>query len=131
MTMDRTQRQLRTPISYYGGKQSLLHVTLPMFPEHKVYTETFFGGGSEFFAKVPAKNETINDKLDIVINFYRVLRNNFPALKKMIDVTLHSRSMHRLAQSYLRKNSRAGVVQKAWAFWMCSNFSFSNKIGGV
>lgn len=127
--MDRTKKQLRTPISYYGGMQHILKYSLPLFPVHTVYTETFFGGGSEFWAKIPAPNETINDKLDMVINFYRQLRSNYRPLKKMIDETLLSRTMHRQAQAWLRVKSKATPVQRAWAFWMCSNFSFSNKIG--
>ena len=128
--MDRTKQQIRTPISYYGGKQALLSHTLPLFPSHIVYTETFFGGGSEFWAKVPAPNETINDKLDIVINFYQILKTRFRDLKKLIDTSLISRTMHRQAQYIITNKKFADPVHLAWAFWLCSNFSFSNKIGG-
>lgn len=31
----------RTPISYYGGKQTMLPHILPLIPPHKVYTEAF------------------------------------------------------------------------------------------
>jgi DNA adenine methylase len=62
--------QVKTPIVYYGGKTSIVNHLLDMVPVHEVYTETFFGGGTLFWAKDPVKNETINDRLDIVINFY-------------------------------------------------------------
>ena len=53
--------KMKTPISYYGGKQSLLKHILPLIPEHRIYVEPFFGGGAVFFAKEPAKVEVIND----------------------------------------------------------------------
>ena len=35
---------MKTPISYYGGKQTLLKHILPLIPEHALYTEAFCGG---------------------------------------------------------------------------------------
>lgn len=32
---------MRTPISYYGGKQTMLKHILPLIPSHKIYTEYF------------------------------------------------------------------------------------------
>jgi len=82
--------QLKTPITYWGGKQKMLDYILPLIPKHGIYTEAFFGGGAVFWAKEPAKVEFINDKNAEVINFYRVLKQDFIKLKKEIDVTLHS-----------------------------------------
>lgn len=125
--------QVKTPIVYYGGKTSILPHLLEMVPVHEVYTETFFGGGTLFFAKAPVKNETINDRLDIVINFYRVLKSDFKRLKKMIDATLIGRSIHNEALNTIRIHKLGVLVDRvnlAWAFWVCTNFAFSNKIGG-
>lgn len=128
-------KKLRTPISYYGGKQALLHHILPLIPPHEVYTETFFGGGAVFWAKPPAKNETINDKLDVVVNFYRVLKTQFKKLKPLIEQSLISRAMHKEAGDIIRahkKGIKQDRIQLAWAFWLCTNFSHSNKLtGGV
>ncbi len=121
---------IKTPISYYGGKQAIIHHILPLIPEHEVYTETYFGGGTVYFAKLPVKNETINDRLDICINFYRVLKTKYKALKKLIDLSLISRTMHVHALAMCQKKVPADDVQLAWAFWFCCNFSFSCKIGG-
>ncbi len=120
----------KTPITYYGGKQSLLNHILPLIPKHNVYTEVFFGGGSVFFAKEKVKNETINDKLDIVVNFYQALKTNFKELKQMIDATLVSRTMHKQAMHILNNKDEHSKVCLAWAFWMCTNFSYAGKIGG-
>lgn len=101
-----------------------------MIPPHDVYTETFFGGGAVFFAKDKVKNETINDKLDICITFYKVIKQHFKALKNLIDCTLVSRSQHLKALEIWRNPNNYSDIDKAWSFWLTCNFSFSNKPGG-
>lgn len=120
----------KTPIAYYGGKISLLSHILPIIPKHEVYTETFFGGGAVFFAKEPVKNETINDKLDICITFYKTLKSDFHNLKQLIDSTLVSRTQHLEALAIWNDPKSYSDLQQAWAFWLTCNFSFSNKPGG-
>lgn len=125
--------KVKTPIVYYGGKTAILNHLIEMVPVHEVYTETFFGGGTLFWSKDPVKNETINDRLDIVINFYRVLRTKFKKLKVLIDATLISRSIYNEAVKILRaamKGKPMDPLQLAWAFWVGTNFAYSNKIGG-
>lgn len=34
---------MKTPISYYGGKQSMLGEILPRMPQHRIYVEPYFG----------------------------------------------------------------------------------------
>ena len=101
--------QLKTPITYYGGKQKMLGTILPLIPEHKIYTEAFFGGGAVFWAKQPTRVEFINDHNAEVINFYRVLKNDFAALKREIDATLHSEGMQKEAKAIYR-NPCVGAV---------------------
>ena len=78
---------MKTPISYYGGKQTLLRHMLPLVPEHSTYTEAFAGGAALYFAKQPAEVEVINDINQNLVNFYRVLKDDFSSLKKEIDRT--------------------------------------------
>lgn len=121
--------QVKTPIVYYGGKTAILNHLLELVPPHEVYTEVFFGGGALFWAKQPAKNETINDLNDNVIIFYRVLKTQFRSLKRLIDQTVYSKTLHRLAWQMLG-NSCYSDVERAWAFWMRANFSFASKLDG-
>lgn len=128
-----TSTILKTPIVYYGGKTSMVGHLLDMVPEHDVYTEVFLGGATLFFAKRPARNETINDRLDMVVNFYRVLKRDFRKLKKMIDATLIGRSIYTEALNTINLHKRGITVDRinlAWAFWVCTNFAYSNKVGG-
>jgi len=124
---------VKTPIVYYGGKTSILPHLLEMVPPHENYVEEFVGGGTLFWSKPKAKMETINDRLDVVVNFYRTLKGNYTRLKKMIDATLISRSIYNEAGNILRAHKygvKVDRLQLAWAFWMQSNFSYMNKILG-
>ena len=85
---------MKTPISYYGGKQSMLKYILPLIPEHEIYTEAFCGGAAVLFAKVPVKSEVINDLNMDLTNFYWIAQTNYSELKFEINKTLHSRDIH-------------------------------------
>ena len=87
----------KTPISYYGGKQSMLRHILPLIPAHKIYVEPFFGGGAVYWAKEPVKCEVINDTNMNVVNFYEVLKHNYFDLRKRVEATLHSRETYKKA----------------------------------
>lgn len=118
---------LKPPLTYYGGKQSIISHILPLIPPHDVYTEAYFGGGTVFWAKTPAKNETINDRLDLVVTFYKVLKNNYKSLKKRIDSTLVSRYDKTKAEQIIRNRKKYSKIDLAWAAWFTFNFSFNNK----
>lgn len=42
---------LRTPLTYYGGKQQLCKEILHQIPQHQLYCEPFCGGAAVFFGK--------------------------------------------------------------------------------
>lgn len=135
---------MKTPITYYGGKQRMTKLLLGMIPEHRLYCEPFFGGGALFFAKEPSPVEVINDLDDRAVNFYRVMQQDFDSLFSEIHSTLHSRSQHTHAKYILTdKKEEAGEsysyayqpevpdnVREAWAFWVQTNMSFSGKMLG-
>jgi DNA adenine methylase len=87
----------KTPISYYGGKQSMLKNILPLIPKHIHYVEPFFGGGAVFWAKEPSSIEIINDYNDNVVNFYRVMKMRFEELQKIVQSTPFSREIYKNA----------------------------------
>lgn len=118
---------MKTPISYYGGKQNLVTEILPLIPEHIQYVEPFTGGGAVFFAKPKSKNEVINDIDSRVANFYRVAQNKFPQLQEAIMATLHSEENHARSMEIL-KGTNDSDVDYAWAFWVQTNMSFGHKI---
>ncbi|MDR3062046.1 MAG: DNA adenine methylase, partial [Dysgonamonadaceae bacterium] len=85
---------MRTPITYYGGKQRIASEIISMIPGHKIYCEPFFGGGAVFFRKPKSGIEVINDHDNSLINFYTCVQNRFPELQELIKQTLHSESMY-------------------------------------
>ncbi len=121
---------MKTPITYYGGKQGMLKNILPKLPVHKLYTEPFIGGGAVFFAKDKSPVEVINDTNKEVINFYKVVQNDFVSLEKEINITLHSRDLHRKASVIYNNPDMFTDIKRAWAFWTLATQSFASIVDG-
>lgn len=121
---------MRTPITYYGGKQRLANTIISMMPGHKLYCEPFFGGGAVFFRKPKAGIEVINDHNDMLINFYLAAQNSFPELQERIRNTLHSESMYYYAKDVWNGRCEASNIEKAWAVWLITNGSFAGSMHG-
>lgn len=124
------QRILKTPISYYGGKQKLVTTILPLIPTHKLYGEPFIGGAAVFFAKPASLVEVINDTNKELINFYWVLQNRFVELEKMVSVTLHSRTLHNDAHVVYNSPHLFDEIKRAWSVWVLSTQSFCSMLDG-
>ena len=122
---------MKTPISYYGGKQMLLKHILPLIPEHSLYTEAFCGGCAVLFAKKPVRCEVINDTNTELVNFYRVAQMKYPVLKELIDATLHSREIHAHARHINAHPTFFTPVERAWAVWVCTKLGFASMIDGT
>ena len=122
---------LKTPISYYGGKQSMVKNIIPLIPEHDIYVEPFFVGGAIYWAKEPSKCEVINDYNMNIVNFYEVLKHSYFDLRKKVEATLHSRSTYKKAMVIydMPELFAETPVIRAWAFWVVTNQGFSCKIG--
>lgn len=119
---------LKTPITYYGGKQTMLKHILPLVPEHVVYTEVFAGGAALFFAKERSKVEVINDLNGEIINFYETIVGDFDALKKMVEKTLHSRAQFEHAWYIYNTPGYFSKVERAWAILTLSKLGFAGKL---
>jgi DNA adenine methylase len=115
---------MKTPITYYGGKQQLAKAISRLIPPHKIYVEPFMGGGAVYFSKSPSEVEIINDISGEMVNFYKVMKNDFSALKKEIDGTLHSRKTHRRACIIFENPDMFDAVKRAWAVFALANMSF-------
>jgi DNA adenine methylase len=79
-------------LRYPGGKYRLAPWIVEQMPAHGVYVEPFFGGGSIFFAKAPARVEVLNDLDGRVVNLFRVLRERPEALARAVALTPYSRA---------------------------------------
>jgi DNA adenine methylase len=115
---------IKTPLSYYGGKQTLAKTILGLIPPHRLYCEPFLGGAAVFFAKEPSKVEIINDTNGELINFYEVLQRDFTALEKEVAITLHSRDRHRQARVIYENPDMFDRIKRAWAVRLLANGSY-------
>lgn len=85
------------PLRYHGGKWRLATWIIEQFPPHVCYVEPFCGGASVLFRKPPSVIEVINDLSLDIVTFFDVLRTNPEGLIRAIELTPHSREIHRLA----------------------------------
>jgi len=84
---------MRSPISWFGGKNFLAPKIISLFPPHKIYVEVFGGGAQVLFAKKPSPVEVYNDIDEGLVNFFRVLRDpdKFERFFKLASLTPYSR----------------------------------------
>lgn len=122
---------MKTPITYYGGKQKLASVIIELIPPHTLYAEPFSGGAAVFFSKRPSAVEVLNDLNGELINFYRVIKNQFDELIAEINDTLHSRRLHKHAWVIYSNPELFDPVKRAWAVWILSSQGFSGKLDNV
>jgi DNA adenine methylase len=103
---------------------------LSLLPEHNVYCEPFAGGAAVFWAKAPSKIEVLNDLNGELVNFYRIVKTQFPALQAEVQATLHSRKLHRWAKVVYRNPDMFSEVKRAWAVWVLSTQSMNSCFDG-
>ncbi len=121
---------MKTPITYYGGKQLLASKVIELIPEHKLYCEPFIGGGAVFFQKEPSPVEVINDTNHELINFYEVCKRDFTTLEKEVSISLHSRDLHRKARVIHENPDMFDSIKRAWAVWVLANQSYGAMLDG-
>ncbi len=124
------QKRLKPPLTYYGGKQTLAPLIISLIPEHTLYGEPFTGGGAIFFMKPPSKCEVLNDTNGELMNFYKVTKENFNPLQKMIQRTLHCRNSFRQAEVVYYNPDLFDEVRRAWAVWVLCSLTFASKMDG-
>jgi DNA adenine methylase len=108
----------------------MLPFILPRIPEHLSYIEPFVGGGAVFWAKEQSRVEVLNDTNRELINFYRVVQQDYVALEKEIRISLHSRDLHRKAWVIYTNPDMFNEIKRAWSVWLLASQSFSAKLDG-
>jgi DNA adenine methylase len=120
---------MKTPITYWGGKQTLAPLIISNIPAHTTYVEPFLGGGAVFWAKPPSAVEVVNDLNREVVNFYRQAKSNFPALSERIAASPHSRAIYEDALAIYGSPHLFTDLDRAWAFYIATNQGRSGRIG--
>lgn len=126
---------MKTPVSYYGGKQRLVSKIIPLIPKHTVYCEPFVGGGAVFHEKPFPKTtsndhyrEVINDLDRQLINLYQNAHN--PELIEKIQATPYSRVIHEQARQICKNPNSHSEIDRAWAYFVNINMSFGKIYNG-
>jgi DNA adenine methylase len=129
---------MKTPISYYGGKQRIASKIVQEINKipHSVYAEPFAGGLAVLYAKgVPeASNgdhyrEAINDTNEQLITFWRVAREQPEELNRWLQLTPYSQAEYRRALQIYRNPKEHGQLEVAWAAYIQCCHSFAKKVG--
>lgn len=89
---------MKPPFPYYGGKTRIAEQIVELMPSHVHYVEPFAGALSVLLAKPRSALETVNDKHEDLVNFFRVLREQTDELTKACALTPHSRVEHALSR---------------------------------
>jgi DNA adenine methylase len=113
-------------LRYPGGKARLAPWIVGLLPPHGVYLEPFFGAGSVFFAKPPAKVEIVNDLDGRVINLFRVLRSDPDELVRLVVATPYSRVEYKLSDE-----PTDDPIEAARRFLIRVNMAHAGKIGST
>ncbi len=116
---------VKKPFSYYGGKGPLAHKIVPLLPPHEIYVEPFCGSAAIFFAKKPAKIETLNDMDGAVMHFYRVIRDPelLEKLYQRLALTPYSRDEFCFCRDHILETS--DPVERAARFFIENEMAFA------
>ncbi|MCK7559409.1 DNA adenine methylase [Chitinophaga sedimenti] len=121
---------MKSLLTYYGGKQKMAPIIDTFIVPHVLYEEPFAGGAAYFWYKRPSEVEILNDINGELINFYRVVQNQYHELQAMLSVTLHSRQIHQHAWIMYLYPELFTPVQRAWAVWVLATQSFASRLDG-
>ena len=107
-----------------GNKRRIAQSILPLFPEHDLFIDLFFGAGGMFFSKPKARHNIVNDYDSEVYNLFRVIMDR---KEELIDVW-RMVPVHEDLLKYWRKNHETDPVRKAARFLFMSNLSFMGQM---
>ena len=115
-------------IPYIGGKSRLAKWIISHFPSNytkMTYVEVFGGAGWVLFKKEKSLVEVYNDKDEMLVNLFIVLRDHFQEFRRRAHRTLYSRRIFTLAVEQIRNNYFKDNIDKAVAFAVSVVQSFS------
>jgi len=126
----KNKKVLKSPVTYYWGKLRMASRIVKLIPKHTLYCEPYCWWCSVFFKKPPSEIEVLNDINSHVVNFFRVMQQDFGMLKIIINCTPYSRQQVHTARHILKYHEYYDDIKRARAFWVACNMSFSAMITG-
>ena len=112
---------------YWGGKQAVSEIIVPMIPKHSVYVEPFAGSAAVFFRKPQIQNEVLCDLSYDVINFFKCSKFYFTELCCLAINMNYSNVAFDKCRKFLEKPINADCVniRRAAAYWYCQVTSYN------
>ncbi len=120
---------MKGPINYFGGKFGIAPKIVRLIPDHRIYVEPFFGGGSVLFAKPASPVEVANDAWRGVVDFYKVLQDSekFARFERLCALSPYSRALYReYVETWV---DCADDVERAYRWFYVVRSSFSGNFG--
>jgi DNA adenine methylase len=115
-TPDSIRRGRLRSFGWYGGKFSHLDWLLPLLPTTHHYCEPFGGSASVLLNRDSSPVETYNDLDGEVVNFFKVLREDYDELIRLISLTPFSREEFYLSLSH--DNESTDSLERARIFFV-------------
>ena len=119
-------RQL-TALPYYGGKQRLAPWIASHLPMRRDYIEPFAGMASVLLSRPPCIYELLNDSAELVVNWWRIVRDDPDSLRRLLKVTPSSRVITREAYE-IGRSSDETPLRRAWAFHVMAISTMSQNV---
>lgn len=121
--------EMKSPLSYMGGKSRLAPTILEHIPtDHTCYCEPFCGGAWVFFAKEPSKCEIINDADGELVTFWRVIQHHLEEFMRYYKLAVTSREIFELEK---RKDpSTLTDIQRAVRYFYLQKLGFGGRTTG-
>lgn len=105
---------VKPPFAYFGGKTTLAEQIVDILPPHDHYIEPFAGSLAVLLAKPPTTWETVNDLDDLLVNFWRVLRDRTEELARAAMLTPHSRTEYARAGEEIQTEDELERARLTW-----------------
>jgi DNA adenine methylase len=105
----------KSPIRWQGGKSRLRKEIIKRFPKHICYAEVFGGGGWVLFGKERSKVEIFSDVNSELVNFFRVIQEQWEELAQRFEWALYSRVEFQRIMD--RRGEERDPVTRAYDFY--------------
>ncbi|MDP1675706.1 MAG: DNA adenine methylase [Bacteroidota bacterium] len=111
--------------AYPGGKSPIRKQVVSAFPPHesyKTYVDVFGGSAAILLEKEPSPGEVFNDKNDMLVNFFRVVKHRPSELAERAKNWIHSRALWN--EFRFAKDRPLDEIERAFLFWARLQDSF-------
>jgi DNA adenine methylase len=123
-----TQENIRSPITWIGGKFYLAKRILASFPPveaYDIYVEPFGGAAHILIQKPPAHHtEIYNDINDDLVNFWMHMRDHAHAMQERLESLPYARSLYYAYHTSLYDGTSLSTLERAvrWFYVLRSSY---------